>query len=192
MNARDLMSRDVAKVAPDTPLRDVAKILLAHQISAVPVIDSTGTLVGMVSEGDLVGRKKTERETRSEWWLMRLAEGEPLNSEFLEHLEVRSPSRGEVMPSPVITIGEDTRFDEIASLMGTHRVKRVPVVRDGRVVGIVRRADLLRAMGGGLSAPVPLPSPPEAAPRSARLTGRRNLRPTRRTVRRFCRAATKS
>ena len=166
MNARDLMSSDVVKVAPDTPLRDVAKTLLAHQISAVPVVDETGTLVGMVSEGDLVGRKKTDRETRSEWWLMRLAEGEPLNTEFLEHLESPLAVAREVMSSPVITVSEDTRFDEIASLMGEHRVKRVPVIRDGQVVGIVRRADLLRAMGGGLSAPVPLPSeaPPAVGP----------------------------
>ena len=161
MNARDLMSSDVVKVGPDTPLRDVAKVLLSHQISAVPVVDDTGTLVGMISEGDLVGRKKTERETRSEWWLMRLAEGEPLNTEFLQHLESPLAVAREVMSSPVITVSEDTRFDEIANLMGTHRVKRVPVIRDGHVVGIVRRADLLRAMGGGLAAPVPLPPPPE-------------------------------
>jgi CBS domain-containing protein len=171
MNARDLMSSDVVKVAPDTPLRDVAKTLLAHQISAVPVVDETGTLVGMVSEGDLVGRKKTDRETRSEWWLMRLAEGEPLNTEFLEHLESPLAVAREVMSSPVITVSEDTRFDEIASLMGEHRVKRVPVIRDGQVVGIVRRADLLRAMGGGLSAPVPLPSSPEAPPAVGPLDG---------------------
>src|SRR5437868_2614534 len=86
MNARDLMSSDVVKVAPDTPLREVAKTLVSHGISAAPVVDGSGTLVGMVSEGDLVGRKKTERETRSEWWLMRLAEGEPLSSDYLDHL----------------------------------------------------------------------------------------------------------
>ena len=76
MNAHDLMSTDVVTVAPETPLRDVAKTLLRHRISAVPVVDDGGALVGIVSEGDLVGRKKTERETRSEWWLMHLAEGD--------------------------------------------------------------------------------------------------------------------
>jgi len=87
MNARGLMSGDVVTVSPNTPLRDVARTLLAHKISAVPVVDDGGSVVGMVSEGDLVGRKKTERETQSEWWLQRLAEGEPLNSEFLAHLQ---------------------------------------------------------------------------------------------------------
>ncbi len=67
MNARDLMNHDVVTVKPDTPLRDVAKTLLTHGISAVPVVDDIGSAVGMVSEGDLVGRRKTEREERSEW-----------------------------------------------------------------------------------------------------------------------------
>jgi CBS domain-containing protein len=157
MNARDLMSHDIVKVAPDTPLRDVAKVLLDHQMTAVPVVDSTGSVVGMVSEGDLIGRKKTERETSNERWLMRLAEGEQLNGEFLAHIQGPLAVAREVMSSPVISVSEETRFDEIASLMATHRVKRVPVVRDGQIVGIVRRADLLRSIGDGPSAPIPHP-----------------------------------
>ena len=160
MNARDLMNHDVVTVSPDTPLREVAKTLLSHGISAVPVVDGTGAVVGMVSEGDLVGRKKTEREERGEWWLQRLAEGEPLNSEFLEHLESPLAIAREVMSSPVLTISEETRADEIAGLMGAHKIKRLPVVRDGRLVGIVRRADLLRMLGGAEFAPVPLPPEP--------------------------------
>ena len=164
MNARDLMSRDVVTVAPDTPLREVAKTLIGHGISAVPVVDAAGALVGMVSEGDLVGRKRTERETRSEWWLMRLAEGEPLSGDFLDHLQSPLAVAREVMSSPVITVSEETRMDDVATLMAAHRVKRVPVLRDGHIVGIVRRADLLRAIGGGLSAPVSRPPDPPANP----------------------------
>lgn len=164
MNARDLMTTDVVQVTPDTPIRQVARTLLSHQISAVPVIDKSGSLVGMVSEGDLVGRKRTERETKSEWWLMRLAEGEPLNTQFLEHLQSPMAVAREVMTSPVVAVSEETRIDEIASLMAAHRIKRLPVLRDGHVVGIVRRADLLRTIGGGLSAPVPLPPEPRSTP----------------------------
>jgi CBS domain-containing protein len=164
MNARDLMSRDVVTVTPDTPLREVARTLIGHGISAVPVVDAAGALVGMVSEGDLVGRKRTERETRSEWWLMRLAEGEPLSGDFLDHLQSPLAVAREVMSRPVIAVGEETPMDEIATLMAAHRVKRVPVLRDGRVVGIVRRADLLRAIGGGPSAPVSRPPDPSANP----------------------------
>jgi CBS domain-containing protein len=167
LNARDLMNRDVVTVHPETPLREVAKVLLTHGISAVPVVKDDGTLIGMVSEGDVVGRKKTERETKSEWWLARLAEGETLNTDFLEHLQSPLAVAREVMSSPVLTVSEATRIDEIASLMGTHRVKRLPVVRDGRIVGIVRRADLLRTIGGGKFEPVS--RPPEPGDRLARV-----------------------
>ncbi len=163
MNARDLMSGDVVTVAPSTPLREVAKTLVRHGISAVPVVDG-GTLVGMVSEGDLVGRRKTERESRSEWWLQRLAEGEPLAGDFLEHLQSPLAIAREVMSTPVIAVDEETRLDQIAGLMAEHRVKRLPVLREGHLVGIVRRADLLRVIGGGLTAPVPRPPEPRSSP----------------------------
>ena len=164
MNARDLMSTDVATVRSDTPLREVARTLLHHKISAIPVVDEAGTLVGMVSEGDLVGRKKTERETQSEWWLQRLAEGEPLNSEFLAHLQSPLAVAREVMSSPVLTVGEETTVDELAGIMAAHKVKRLPVLRDGRIVGIVRRADLLRTIGGGQYQPVAKPPEPAVGP----------------------------
>ncbi len=160
MNARDLMNNDVVSVRPDTPLREVARVLLTHGISAVPVVSEAGAIVGMVSEGDLVGRKKTERETKSEWWLQRLAEGESLNTEFLEHLQGPLAVAREVMSSPVLTVSETTPMDEIAALMATHKVKRLPVVSEGRIVGIVRRADLLRTIGGEEFEPVPLPPEP--------------------------------
>ncbi len=165
MLARDLMNRDVVSVRPETPLRDVARTLLTHHMSAVPVVDDTGTLVGMVSEGDLVGRKRTERETRSEWWLMRLAEGESLNTQFLQHLQSPLAVAREVMSTPVLTVGEETHAEEIAGLMAAHGVKRLPVMRDGQIVGIVRRADLLRTIGGGGFEPVPLPPEPPAGNR---------------------------
>ena len=162
MNARDLMNDDIVTVTPATPLREVARTLLGHRISAVPVVDESGTVVGMVSEGDLVGRKRTERETNSEWWLQRLAEGETLNTDFLQHLQSPLAIAREVMTSPVLTVSEETHADQIAALMAEHRIKRLPVVRDGRIVGIVRRADLLRSLGGGEFEPVPLPPEPRA------------------------------
>ena len=164
LNARDLMNDDIVSVTPNTPIRDVARTLLEHRISAVPVVDETGTLVGMVSEGDLVGRRRTERETKSEWWLLRLAEGETLNTEFIQHLQSPIAVAREVMTSPVLTVSEETAAEDIAAIMAEHRVKRLPVLRDGRVVGIVRRADLLRSLGGGQYEPVPLPPEPRAKP----------------------------
>ena len=146
MKARDIMTAQVVSVAPDTPTREVAQLLLRRGISAAPVVDSAGAPIGMISEGDLIGRDDAEREARRDWWLTLLAEGETLNAEFLA--AVRTPDRraAAVMSKPVVTVGEETEVREIARLLTTYRIKRVPVVRDGRSTGIVSRADLLRAL----------------------------------------------
>ena len=152
MNARDVMTRDVVSVASDTPMRKIAALLLEKRISAVPVVDSSGAPIGMVSEGDLTGRSEAEREARQDWWLTVLAEGEPVNPEFLASLNY--PTARDMMSAPVITVGEETNLEEIARLLTTHRIKRVPVVRDGRIVGIVSRADLVRALAARPYTPV--------------------------------------
>ncbi|HVC56205.1 MAG TPA: CBS domain-containing protein [Stellaceae bacterium] len=148
MQACDLMTRDVVSVAPTASIRDVARLLLAHHVSAAPVIDASGTLLGMVSEGDLIGRSEPEREARRDWWLTLLSEGETLNADFVASLRHPERTARDVMSAPVIEVTEATEASEIAALLAQYRIKRVPVVRDGRVVGIVSRADLLRALAG--------------------------------------------
>ena len=144
MNARDVMTRDVVSVASDTPMRKIAALLLEKRISAVPVVDSSGAPIGMVSEGDLTGRNEAEREARQDWWLTMLAEGEAVNPEFLASLNY--PTARDMMSAPVISVHEETSLEEIAGILTEHRIKRVPIVRDGRIVGIVSRADLVRAL----------------------------------------------
>jgi hypothetical protein len=102
--------------------------------------------VGMVSEGDLVGRNDADRAARRDWWLSLIAEGESLRPDFLATLHRPELTARDVMSAPVIQIAETTDVAEIAHLLPAHRIKRVPVVRDGRVVGIVSRADVLRAL----------------------------------------------
>jgi len=147
MQASDLMTREVVSAAPTMSVRDVARLLLAHHVSAAPVIDEAGALVGMVSEGDLIGRSDADRQARRDWWLALIAEGEPLSADFLASLRRTELTARDVMSAPVVSVTESTDAREIAELLGTHRIKRVPVARDGHVVGIVSRADLLRGLG---------------------------------------------
>jgi CBS domain containing-hemolysin-like protein len=86
MKARDVMTTSVISVGPDMPIGEIAKILRDRGISAVPVVDASGTPIGMVSEGDLIGRDEADRESRCDWWLALLAEGEALNPDFLASL----------------------------------------------------------------------------------------------------------
>ena len=149
MQARDLMTTGVVSISADTPVREVAHLLLLHKISAAPVVDATGMVIGMVSEGDLIGRSEAEREARRDWWLALLEEGEPLNPDFLEALRQHHRTARDVMSAPVIRVTESTEAGAIAALLAQYRIKRVPVVRDGKLVGIVSRADLLRAITDG-------------------------------------------
>jgi CBS domain-containing protein len=144
MNARDVMTRDVVSVKSDTPMRKIAALLVEKGISAVPVVDDSGVPIGIVSEGDLIGRKQAECEAREDWWLTVLAEGEALSPDFLASLDY--PTARDLMSAPVITVHEETNLAEIARILTTHRIKRIPVVRDGCTVGIVSRADLVRAL----------------------------------------------
>lgn len=144
MKARDVMTRHVAMVNVDTPTHHVARLLLEHRISAMPVVDASGALVGMVSESDLVGGA-SGREERRDWWLEMLAEGTTLSPTYREFVEAADRPVRQVMTTPVVGVDEDTELGEIASVLETHHIKRVPVLRAGRVVGIVSRADLLRA-----------------------------------------------
>lgn len=149
MKAGDIMTSNVISVDARMRIQDVARTMLVNHISAVPVTDAAGCPIGMVSEGDLIGRDETERAARKDWWLALLAEGETLSPEFLS--SVRQPERTaeDVMSKPVITVDEHTDVSEVARLLRAHRIKRVPVVRDGLMVGIVSREDLLRALTDG-------------------------------------------
>lgn len=146
MDAREVMTSPVISATADTPVRDIAQLLLKSHISAIPVLDKSGAPIGMVSEGDLIGRDQTESNERREWWLALLAEGESIGSDFLSNL--RSPERvaSDVMSRPVVTVEEHTDAGEIARLLAAYRIKRVPVMRNGQVVGIVSRENLLRTL----------------------------------------------
>jgi CBS domain-containing protein len=146
VQAHDVMTIKVIAVGPDAPVREVAQLLLDNQIGAVPVVNLGGIPIGMVSDGDLIGRDETERLARHDWWLAVMTGKQLLNDAFQKHVSTPGRTVRDVMSAPLVTVTEETGVKEIARLLGIHRVKRVPVVREGRLVGIVSRADLLRAM----------------------------------------------
>jgi CBS domain-containing protein len=140
------MTQRVVTVTPETSVRDIARILLEHGISAVPVVDASGSPLGIVSEGDLIGRTEADRLGRRDWWLDLMANARSPDAAFLNRV-VRDEIRArDVMTAPVVTVSDTTAIDEIARVLAVYHIKRVPVLRDGRIVGIVSRADLLRAL----------------------------------------------
>lgn len=152
MQARDIMTSPAICVAEDATVADVARRLLAHRISAVPVTDAEGRLVGIVSEGDLVRRVELGTARPLSWWRALLAADD---AQARAYAKSHGRRAAEVMTRDVITVAEDTELPRITALLERHRIKRVPVVRDGSVVGIVSRADLLNAL---LARPAPAPA----------------------------------
>jgi CBS domain-containing protein len=143
---RAVMTSAVVTVEPDTPVREIARLLNEKGISGVPVVDSAGAPVGMVSDGDLIGRAEADRRARRAWWLTMVAQEKPPTSESLAELASEERTAMEIMTTPVITVGPDTDVGEVAELFASHRIKRTPVVENGRIIGIVSRADLVRAL----------------------------------------------
>jgi CBS domain-containing protein len=140
MQAQDVMTTKVVAVAPDTPVTEIAKLLLERQISAVPVVSDDRQLLGIVSEGDLTHGLGQEGAKRS-WWLDLLASPQTRAEAYLK---AQGRLAWDVMTRSVISVTPDTPLPEIARLLEARRIKRVPVLRDGELVGIVSRADLLR------------------------------------------------
>lgn len=147
MNAGDIMSSPVISVAPDTAVRQIAALLFKERISGVPVLDK-GKLVGLVSEGDLLHRQEigTDRPKRSGSWWLRLFSSDQTPAEYVK---AHGRFARDVMTREVETIAPDTSVTEIATLLESRGIKRVPVMRDGQVVGIVSRANLVQALAGG-------------------------------------------
>lgn len=150
MQAKDIMTTAIATVPPDATVQDIAKLLLARRISAVPVVDSDGKVLGIVSEGDLMRRPETGTERHPSWWLTLLDNSEET---ALEYVKAHGGTAGDVMTRDIKTVDEHATLEEIAEQLERHHIKRVPVLRDGRLVGIVSRADLLRGLVARQAAP---------------------------------------
>jgi CBS domain-containing protein len=142
MRSADIMTPNVITVGPEDAVQDVARLLLRNQISGAPVVDARGAIIGVVSEGDLMRRAEIDTDEKRSWWRRAWAGRERLARDY-----VRTNARkvADVMSSPAITVGPDTSLREVASLLERKGIKRVPIVDGGKLVGIISRANLLRA-----------------------------------------------
>ena len=149
MHAIDVMVRDVVTVEPEDDIAAVAKLLVDHDISAVPVVDAGGHLVGILSEADLLRRVELGTDKKRPWWKEAI-----LPATVLSHDYAQSHGRkvSELMSTAVVSAKPDTPLSEIATLLERHHIKRVPIVEDGRLVGVVSRSNLVQALA---SAPPP-------------------------------------
>jgi CBS domain-containing protein len=149
MIAADVMVRNVVSVKPDDAVGDVVDLLLEHDISAVPVIDDDKNVIGIVSEADLVRRKEIDTDRTHHWWIKAVLPASKLAHEFSK---AHGQRVDEVMSRNVITAAEDTSLGNIATLLERHRVKRVPIVRGNKLVGIVSRSNLIQALASAMPA----------------------------------------
>lgn len=150
MLVRDIMTRDVVTVRSSTSISEIAHILLERKISAVPVVDVGGRIIGVVSEGDLLRRVEVGTEPHARWWDYLVGGADRLASDYIKSHGRRA---ADVMTREVYTIVEDAPLAAIVELLETRRIKRVPVARDGRLVGMVSRSDVVRALIGAVDAP---------------------------------------
>lgn len=143
MHAADVMTTDVITVAPETGVREIASLMLKHRISAVPVVDANQQVIGIVSEGDLMRREENETSPRSSWWVNMFFSATD-NTE--RYIKTHGRKASEIMSRDVVSVVEETPLHEIARLLEKHHIKRVPVTRDGRLTGLVSRANLLHGL----------------------------------------------
>ena len=142
MQAKDIMTANVISVTEDAPVHEIVGLLLRYRISAVPVVDGARKVVGIVSEGDLLRPEAADGTgTRRPWWLEAVSA-----SRQLDYNKAHGRTAGAVMTRNVITVDESTPLNEIAELLERHHIKRVPVLSDGGLVGIVSRANLLHGL----------------------------------------------
>ena len=150
MRAAELMTGRVISVTPETTIAEAARLMVQHRISGLPVLDSSCRVVGIVSEGDLLRRAETGTERRRPRWLEFITAPGRLAQDYAE---AHARKVGEVMTAKVISIAPGEEAEHIVRTMQRHRVKRLPVIDAGRLVGIVTRGDLVRAFVDKLAAP---------------------------------------
>jgi len=143
MRVDQVMARDVVSVPPEASVREIASLMLERRISGVPVVDAEGKVLGIVSEGDLIRRPEIETDRAGRSWLSVFVSDEERARDFVKSHGRRAR---EVMTQPAVCVAPQTPLDEAVRVMERHHIKRLPVIEQGRLVGLMTRADLVRAL----------------------------------------------
>jgi CBS domain-containing protein len=143
VKVQDVMTRDVISVGPQTTVHDVAALMAEKRISGVPVVTETNMVIGVVSQSDLIHRAELGTDRRRKWWLRVFSDDRQLAKDFSQS---HGQTARDVMVRHVVTIRADAELGEAAELLDSHRVKRLPVVDNGKLVGMLTRTDLVRAL----------------------------------------------
>jgi len=141
MRVEEIMTKDVITVSPKTPIHEAAGLMVDHGVSGLPVVDDAGSVVGIVSEGDLILREKPRE--RAPWWRLFFGDAERLAREYQK---AHGMTVGEVMTRSLIAVSPDFPIESAALILDQHRIRRVPVVADGQLLGILSRGDLIKAL----------------------------------------------
>jgi len=143
MKASDVMTSTVMTVAPETPVPEIAQLMLERRVSGLAVVDAKGAIVGVVSEGDLIRRPEIETDKRRSWWLRILTSDEDLARSYMKTHGLHAQ---DIMSRPAVTVSPSADLAEVVRTLEVKRIKRVFVVDKGRLAGVITRADLLRAL----------------------------------------------
>jgi len=143
MQAQDIMTRGVTTVSPDTAVRDIAALIVEKHISGVPVVTDKGDIVGIISESDLLHRAEVGTERRRKWWFRVFEDSDALAREYAK---AHGRKARDVMSRYVISVHGNAELRDVADILDNHGIRRVPVVQNGRLVGIITRGDLVRAL----------------------------------------------
>lgn len=156
MQAKDVMTANIATVSPDTSVEEIAALMLSRNISGVPVVDERNAVLGIVTEGDLILHRNVGEEPihHTSWWLRLLGDSK---ADAANYIKTHGSRAAEVMSKNVISVSDETPVGDIARILVEHRIKRVPVVRDGVLVGIVSRVNLLRGLASRDTQDAPTP-----------------------------------
>lgn len=143
MNAQEAMTRDVITVGPEATVGEIAGLLVRHRISAVPVVSNDGGVVGIVSQTDLGHRSETGTEKKRKWWLDFFADADARAREYIKSHGLKAQ---DVMTRFIVSVSKTASLSEVAEVLDTHRIRQVPVMEGGKLMGMISRADLVRKL----------------------------------------------